>query len=138
MTDREMFQVSVVTPERAVLETQAVFAAFPAHDGEYGIMRGRAPLLCQLGIGVLRVDDGEKQNYLFIDQGFAQMVDNKLTILTEQAHRPSDLERAEVEAALQQAQEEPMQGAEHMWADERLVKIRRAKIQLKLTEMDID
>lgn len=138
MTDRDTFKVSVVTPERAVLETEAVFAAFPAHDGEYGIMRGRAPLLCQLGIGVLRVDDGETQNYLFIDQGFAQMVDDKLTILTEQARKPSEIERAHAEEALQHAQEEPMQGAEHMWADERLVNIRRAKIQLKLTEMDID
>ncbi|MDA8019926.1 MAG: ATP synthase F1 subunit epsilon [Thermoanaerobaculia bacterium] len=138
MTGRETFHVSVVTPEQAVLETDAVFASFPAHDGEYGVMQGRAPLLCQLGIGVLRVDDGEKQNYLFIDQGFAQMVDNKLTILTEQARKPSEIERAEVEEALRHAQEEPLQGAEHMWADERLVKIRRAKIQLKVTEMDID
>ena len=133
-----MFHVSVVTPERAVLETEAVFAAFPAHDGEYGIMKGRAPLLCQLGIGILRVDDGETNRYLYIDQGFAQMVDDKLTILTEQARRASEIERAEAEEALQHAQEQPMQGAEHMWADERLTKIRRAKIQLKLTEMDID
>lgn len=138
MTDREMFHVSVVTPERAVLETEAVFAAFPAHDGEYGIMKGRAPLLCQLGIGVLRVDDGETNQYLYIDQGFAQMVDDKLTILTEQARRPSEIERAQVEEALSHAQEQPVEGAEHMWADERLTNIRRAKIQLKLTEMDVD
>jgi F0F1-type ATP synthase epsilon subunit len=28
------FHVSVITPERAVLETEATFVAFPAWDGE--------------------------------------------------------------------------------------------------------
>ena len=65
-------------------------------------------------------------------------MDDRLTVLTEQARKPNEIERAEAEESLQHAQEEPMQGAEHMWADEQLVKIRRAKIQLKLTEMVID
>lgn len=138
MTEREMFHLSVVTPERAVLETDAVFVALPAHDGEIGIMKGRAPLLVQLGIGILRVDDGETQQYLYVDRGFAQMVDDKLTVLTEQARLPNEIEREEVEKDLAKAQDEPIRGAEHAWADERLVNIRRAKIQLKLTEIEVD
>lgn len=43
----DTFHCSVVTPERAVLECEASFAAFPAHDGEIGIMPQRAPLLCR-------------------------------------------------------------------------------------------
>jgi len=79
------FHCSVVTPERAVLDTEATFVAFPAHDGEIGILHNRAPLLCQLGKGVLRVENGNITNRFDIQGGFAQMVDNKLTILTDNA-----------------------------------------------------
>lgn len=79
------FHCSVVTPERAVLDTDATFVAFPAHDGEIGILYNRAPLLCQLGKGTLRVELGKESHRYTIEGGFAQMVDNKLTILTDNA-----------------------------------------------------
>lgn len=79
------FHCSVVTPERAVLDTDATFVAFPAHDGEFGILQNRAPLLCQLGKGTLRVELGKETQRFKIEGGFAQMVDNKLTILTGSA-----------------------------------------------------
>jgi len=79
------FHCSVVTPERAVLETEATFVAFPAHDGEIGILQNRAPLLCQLGKGALRVETGKETQRFKIEGGFAQMVDNKLTLLTNGA-----------------------------------------------------
>jgi hypothetical protein len=49
------FRVAVVTPEREVLATDASFVALPAYDGEMGVMPRRAPLLVQLGSGILRV-----------------------------------------------------------------------------------
>ena len=47
------FQIAVVTPDAQVFDRRAGSAVLPAHDGEIGILRGRAPLLCKLGIGVL-------------------------------------------------------------------------------------
>jgi F-type H+-transporting ATPase subunit epsilon len=82
------FHVSVITPERAVLETDATYASLPAHDGELGIQRNRAPMLYRLGAGLLRIDAAEGKRQLFVAGGFAQMVDNRLTILTEGAWEP--------------------------------------------------
>jgi F-type H+-transporting ATPase subunit epsilon len=80
------FSCSVVTPEREVHETkEATFVAFPAWDGEVGILASRAPLLCQLGKGELRIEQGKETLKFEIDRGFAQMVDNRLTLLTERA-----------------------------------------------------
>jgi F-type H+-transporting ATPase subunit epsilon len=64
-----------------------------------GILAHRAPLLAKLGSGMLRVEEasGAKQN-LFIAGGFAQMVDDKLTLLTEEALAP---EKVTAEAAAQ-------------------------------------
>lgn len=97
------FHYSVVTPEQAVLEGEAESVTFPAHDGEVGILKGRAPLLCRLGIGPLKVRSGDEEQVLLIDGGFAQMVDNRLTILTEQAVDPTKIDRAAASQSLEEA-----------------------------------
>ena len=82
------FTCSVLTPEKAILKTEASFASIPAYDGEIGIMHDRAPLLCRLGIGVVRLDTPEGPKKLFVDAGFAEVDNNNVTLLTEQAgHR---------------------------------------------------
>jgi F-type H+-transporting ATPase subunit epsilon len=86
------FHVAVVTPEREVAALEARFVALPAFDGEMGILARRAPLLTQLGSGPLRIEgaDGGKRE-LFVAGGFAQMVDDQLTILTEEALEPAQV-----------------------------------------------
>lgn len=77
---------SVITPEAQVVETTANAVVLPAHDGQIGILHNRAPLLCQLGQGTLRIDgtDGIQRRYE-IEGGFAQVLNNEVTVLTEKA-----------------------------------------------------
>ncbi len=96
MADSGTFQCSVVTPARAVLECEARFVALPAWDGEMGVLRNRAPLLCRLGIGSLRIETPSENHIMFIDGGFAEMADNKLTILTSAARLPEELDAQEI------------------------------------------
>ena len=70
----DTFHCSIVTPERAVLDCEARSVVFPAWDGEIGVLRNRAPLLCRLGIGVLKAATDDGETVLFVDGGFAQMV----------------------------------------------------------------
>ena len=130
----DTFHCSIVTPERAVLETEAHMVSLPAHDGEMGILRGRAPLLCQLGIGTLRVEGPEGKEVFFVDRGFAQMVDNKLTVLTEQARRPAEIDRDAAQKSLDEAKALEIKGAERLLDDERLMAIHRAKTQIKIKD----
>ena len=104
------FHCSVITPERAVLETEATFVAFPAHDGEVGILRNRAPLLYKMGAGELRVESPEGNHILFVAGGFAQMVENRLTLLTEQAKRLEEIDPAAAQRALAEARAMPAVG----------------------------
>jgi F-type H+-transporting ATPase subunit epsilon len=86
------FQLSVVTPEREVLAVEARFAALPAYDGEIGVLPRRAALLTQLGSGLLRIEEaGGSKRVLFVSGGFAQMVDDKLTLLTEEAREAGEV-----------------------------------------------
>jgi F-type H+-transporting ATPase subunit epsilon len=98
------FQCTVVTPENPVLDEQVSFASIPAWDGQIGLLEMRAPLLVKLGQGSLRLDlaNGQSLRY-FIGGGFAQMKDDKLTILTDEAVAAQAIDREEAEVALKQA-----------------------------------
>ena len=126
------FQCSVITPERAVLECDATFVAFPAHDGEMGVMTHRAPLVCKLGIGQLRIEADDAQHFLYIDGGFAQVTGNKLSILTEQAKKTSDLDASTADALMVEARALPnVTDEEH---DGKTKAVTRAQVQLKLAK----
>jgi F-type H+-transporting ATPase subunit epsilon len=102
------FQCVLVTPEQQVLDEQVAQAIVPAHDGQVGILTGRAPLLVKLGTGTLRVDmPGGGRRFFFVDGGVAQMKDNRLTILSTDA-APAELidtEAARAEYAEAQARQ---------------------------------
>jgi F-type H+-transporting ATPase subunit epsilon len=132
MAKNDTFHCSVITPERAVLEAEATFVAFPAHDGEVGILPGRAPLLFKMGIGELRVESPEGNRNFFVDGGFAQMVENRLTLLTEQAKTIGEIDPAAAERALAEARTMPMVSDTEFAARQRAV--RRAETQIHLVE----
>jgi F-type H+-transporting ATPase subunit epsilon len=96
------FQCTVVTPEEQVLDETVTQAILPAHDGQLGILTGRAPILVKLGAGPLRVDvKGGQSRTFFVDGGIAQMKGDKLTVLTDEATPAAeiDLESAKAELA---------------------------------------
>src|SRR5437764_7519130 len=103
------FQCTVVTPEQQAFDASITQAILPAHDGLVGILTDRAPLLVKLGTGPLRVDlAGGSRRYYFVDGGVAQMKDNRLTILTNEATAAGEIDaeaaRAEyAEAAARRA-----------------------------------
>jgi F-type H+-transporting ATPase subunit epsilon len=132
MAKSDRFQCSVVTPERKVLECDATFVAFPAHDGEMGVLVDRAPLVCKLGIGVLRIEAGETKHHFFIDGGFAQMVNNRLTILTQQAKPASEIDAAKAREKLAEARAMPMLTDEDF--EERQRAVKRAQVQAEMLE----
>jgi F-type H+-transporting ATPase subunit epsilon len=98
------FRCTLVTPEQEMLDQQVVYASIPAWDGKLGVQHLRAPLMAKLGFGQLRLDmeDGSSQSY-FVGGGFAQVKDDVLTLLTEEAMPLADIDRQEAAAALSDA-----------------------------------
>ena len=130
MARNDTFHCSVITPERAVLEADATFVAFPAHDGEVGILPGRAPLLFKMGAGELRVESPQGNQVLFVDGGFAQMVENRLTLLTEAAKKIEEIDPAAVEKQLAEAHRMPMKTDAEFKARQRVLRSAQAQRQI--------
>ena len=94
------FHCSLVTPEAAVFEGEVSYANIPAHNGQLGVLPGRAPMLMQMGQGLLRLNlpDGTLQRYR-LEGGFIQMDENRLTLLSERAEEAGSTRRESDEAA---------------------------------------
>jgi F-type H+-transporting ATPase subunit epsilon len=101
------FKCVVVTPEQQVLDETVSQVILPAHDGLIGILTDRAPLLVKLGVGEMRVSPtggtGGKDRVYLVDGGVAQMKNNNLTVLTQNATPAADLDSTTAQAALAEA-----------------------------------
>jgi len=76
---------TIVTPERKVTESPADFVVLTAHDGQVGILPERSAMLCRLMPGLLRIDQGQKKEFYYVAGGFAEVLDNRITVLTPEA-----------------------------------------------------
>jgi F-type H+-transporting ATPase subunit epsilon len=131
MAKIDTFKCSVVTPEEAVLECEASFVAIPAHDGEIGILRNRAPLVCKLDVGALRIHQADGKPVVFyVDGGFAEMAGNHLTVLTADARKPEDIDLEAVAESLEAARRLAID--DEAAFERRQRALRRARVQKRL------
>ena len=101
------FQCTVVTPEQQALDESAEQVILPGHDGQVGILTGRAPLLLKLGVGPMRVDlAGGGRKLFLVDGGVAEMKDDVLTVLPTVAVDAEQIDVAAYRAELAKAEGE--------------------------------
>jgi len=100
----------VVTPTEELIDEPAVYASVPAWDGLFGVMHDRAPIICNLGIGELRIDfpdathDHGSSRTFFINGGFARVSNDELTILADIAIPVEQLTVTDAKAELAEAE----------------------------------
>lgn len=124
MAAEKTIELAVITPEHKVLEARVESAVIPAHDGELGVLFNRAPLVCELGIGQLRYRAGGRTHRLFIDGGFAQVYRNRLTVLSDQALTPEQIDDQTIETCARQARDLNLPARERALARRRAAALR--------------
>ena len=88
-----------------VLDEPIAAAIIPGWDGAIGILHDHSPLLVKLGEGKLKLEFGSSDKWFFIAGGFAQVADNKLSILTKEAIPAEEIKAATAEAMLKEVHE---------------------------------
>ena len=101
--------LKVITPTRVVVDAEVDTVTLPGALGALGILPGHAPLLASLRIGELSYRAGNREHYLAIHMGFAEINADTVTVLADIAELP-----AEIDVALARAEkavaEEAMKG----------------------------
>lgn len=83
--------VRVVAPDRTVWDNTAQEIILPSTTGQLGILSGHAPLLTALDIGVMRVRSDKEWIPLALMGGFAEIEDDRVTILVNGAEAGKDI-----------------------------------------------
>jgi len=108
------FRCRLITPQARVFDAEVSYAAVPRWDGKQGFLAGAGAIVGKLGPGELRiefvdrysagvkVEDAGSKSW-FIDGGFAQNVNNELTILATGAVEADKLDEGEAKAELAEA-----------------------------------
>jgi F-type H+-transporting ATPase subunit epsilon len=84
--------VRVITPDKVVWDAPAEELILPSSTGQIGILSDHAPLLTALDIGVMRLKSESGWSSIVLMEGFAEVEDNKVTILCNGAEEGSSID----------------------------------------------
>ena len=111
MADKLAFEL--VSPDRLLMSVEANSVAMPGMEGDFGVMPGHAPLMSALRAGVIQVEGGgEGPDRIYIAGGFAEIATDRLTVLAEEAIVVDDMDRADLEQRVAEANDELSGAAE--------------------------
>jgi len=97
--------LEVVTPERQVLSTEVDEVSAPGALGYFGVLPGHTPFITTLGVGELSYRSGNQWEYLSITWGYAEVLPNNVTVLTETAEMAEEIDLERAERAKRRAEE---------------------------------
>lgn len=97
--------LSIVTPERAVLETEVDAVVAPGAEGEFGVLPEHEAFLAPLQPGVVRYQGGEGSRRVSVSTGFAEVTGERVTLLVQTAEPSDEIDRARAEHARSTAEE---------------------------------
>ena len=100
-----MLTLEIITPDERVLSTEADQVVLPTESGETGILTGHVPMATKIVAGELQVIKGGNTEFIAVDYGFAKVIGNTISVLTEAAVDVKDIDLAEVESAQARAEE---------------------------------
>ena len=101
----EGLRLDIVTPDKVVLQAEVDYVGASGVDGQFGLMPSHAAMLSALKIGELYYRQGGATHWAFVSGGFAQIADNKVTILAESAELASDIDVDRAEQAKARAEQ---------------------------------
>jgi F-type H+-transporting ATPase subunit epsilon len=103
MADEMMLEI--VTPEKMAFSGKVEEVTIPGSEGEFGVLRGHAPLLAGVDIGELHYTQENKKIYYAINTGYAEVTPVKVTILVETAERSDLIDKERAQKAKDRAEE---------------------------------
>jgi F-type H+-transporting ATPase subunit epsilon len=130
MADK-IIQMEVVTPEKHVcsLETESVIV--PAFEGYLGVLPNHAPLITQLGIGVVTYKVGGEKKKMAITGGFMEVANNKMVILADTAELAEEIDVERADAARERAERRLQEKTDDLDYVRAQASLQRAKARLE-------
>jgi len=99
------FKVSIVTPDKPAFEGEALSAIIPGTSGYLGVWANHAPLVGGVvpGVVFLRTDEAGSEKHFAVGEGFVEISDNKVNVMTATCELASEIDVVRAKEALDRA-----------------------------------
>jgi F-type H+-transporting ATPase subunit epsilon len=127
--------LEVVTAERVVLSDRGIdIVIAPGYLGEMAILPEHAALITPLAAGELRIRKGGDESAYFVEGGFLEVRDDRVTILADAAEHAEEIDVARAQDARRSAQETLSRVQEQIAISEAQANLRRSQLRLRVAE----
>lgn len=94
----ETTQFELVSPERLVISRAVEMVVVPGTEGYFGVLPRHAPLISTLDAGVIDIyEGGSVVERIFVAGGFAEVTEDRCTVLAENAVPLAEIDPAATE-----------------------------------------
>jgi F-type H+-transporting ATPase subunit epsilon len=103
---RSKFHAEVLTPEGQVFNDEVEMVSTRTNTGSIGVLANHAPLMGILEPTELRLYKTESDVEKFAQgEGYLQVVENRALVLVEEAIKPEDIDKSDIESRLRDAEQ---------------------------------
>ena len=100
-------EFELVSPEKLLLTRAVDMVVVPGAEGDMGVLPRHSPTITTVRPGTIVVyEGGAVSDRIFIAGGFAEVSDNRCTVLAEEAMPIEDIDKAAAQQSLANAQED--------------------------------
>jgi F-type H+-transporting ATPase subunit epsilon len=97
-------ELHIVTPDQSFIH-EVDEVSLPGQEGDFGVLPGHTPLFAGLRTGMMWYRQGSEKHFLAVSVGFAEVLPDRVTVLSQVAERAEDLDEARAQAGMARAQE---------------------------------
>ena len=103
----DILRLRLVTPERLLLDEEVDEVTASGGMGEFGVLPNHITFLSTLEPGKLTYKKGGRAHRLAVSSGFAEVVDNVVTVLADAAEFAEEIDVERARTALRRAERLP-------------------------------
>jgi len=123
----------ITTPESVKYDEEAEMVIMRCITGDMGIMADHEATSAILDYGVLRIMDNDEERRMAVFGGIAQVGENKVTILANDAQWPEDIDVAFVEAERDRMARRSQESQDDLAIQRDQVLMRRTLVQMEVS-----
>ena len=106
----DTFGLKIIASDRVFYEGRCRKLILPAPDGEMGILANHENMVIAINVGDARMEVEEDSWVdVAVGAGFAEIVNNRVTVLVDTAERPEEIDVRRAEEAKEHAEEQMRQ-----------------------------
>ena len=102
MSDK--LEINIITPTSTLEFPEVDYLRAPSTEGLFGVLPGHIESIIALDVGEVKISTDNKSILFATSGGFADISDNKVTLVLESAEEASEIDLSRAEKSLDKAQ----------------------------------